>query len=511
MEANNVTQETLDLMKSALTTPSDSLRKSVTVGTGLVPFDLQAPAKNLYPVATPLRNVIPRVGGGVGSATNWKSIFSVSGSGYDSMGWVPEGQRAGRMSYSAVPKSASYKTLGEEDNMTFEAINAGKTFEDIIATGVVRILQKMMLKEENAIFGGNLSVALGTPATPTTAVAGTTGTLPTLTYDVAVVALTHEGYRNWIATGQVLATGLATSQTVTGADGATYVVKGGSSQKSAVATQAVTLGQILSVSTTAIPGAVAYGWYVGGAGAAKLEAVTTINSATFSAPLAGTGQTLASITADNSKNDLAFDGLLYTAINAYNAGGAGNGAYVKMMATGTAGTGTPLTASGRGSVVEIDDMLLSMWNNFQTSPTVLWVNAQEIKNITSKVLSNASGPLLRYNMPADGSGNQPYAIMANGVVEMYFNPYALNGGFKIPIKIHPLIPAGTVIGWSENLPAQYQNNETPNVAEMKIRADYYSLEWPIKTRAREYGVYAEEVLAVYAPFAMGVISNIGNG
>lgn len=510
MDPLNVTAETLDLMKIALSTPSESLRKTVTTGTGLVPFDLQAPAKNLYPVATPLRNAIPRVGGGVGTATNWKSIFSIAGSGYDSMGWVPEGQRAGRMSYSAVPKSASYKTLGEEDNMTFEAINAGKTFEDIISTGVVRILQKMMLKEENAIFGGNASVSLGIPATPTVSSSGTGGTLPTLTYDVAVVALTHEGYRNWVASGQVLATGVPLTQTVTGADGQTYVVKGGSSNKSVVATQAVTLGGHLFASTTAIPGAVAYAWYIGAAGAAKLEVVTTLNSVDFSTALAGTGQLLSAVIADNSINTLAFDGLLYTAINAFNTGGAGNAAYVKILPTGTAGTGSFLTSSGRGSVVEIDDMLLSMWNNFQVSPTVLWVNAQEIKNITSRVLTGASSaPLLRYDMAGDSKN--PYALIANGVVEMYFNPYALNGGYKIPIKIHPLIPAGTIIGWSENLPAQYQNNETPNVAEMKIRADYYSLEWPIKTRAREYGVYAEEVLAVYAPFALGVIQNVGNG
>jgi len=31
------------------------------------------------------------------------------------------------------------------------------------------------------------------------------------------------------------------------------------------------------------------------------------------------------------------------------------------------------------------------------------------------------------------------------------------------------------------------------------------------TRQRQVGVYAEEVLAVYAPFAMGVICNIANG
>jgi hypothetical protein len=62
---------------------------------------------------------------------------------------------------------------------------------------------------------------------------------------------------------------------------------------------------------------------------------------------------------------------------------------VKYLATGTAGTGTPLTSSGRGSVTEIDQMLQTMWDTYQVSPSVLYVNSQELKNITNKVLSSA--------------------------------------------------------------------------------------------------------------------------
>lgn len=497
-----VTAATLALMKAAMSSPMSDLSKAntITQATGLVPFDLQAPSKNLYPKATPIRNVIPRVGGGVGTATNWVAINSILGSGYDASGWVPEGQRSGRMSYTGVPKAASYKTLGEESSMTFEAINAGQTFEDVQATGMMRLLQKMMLKEENGIVGGNSSVALGTPVTPTTSSSGTGSTLPTLTYDVSVVALSYEGYRNWIAGGSNIVTGLPTSQTITGADAQTFVLNGGSSNKSAVATQAVTLGAALFANTTAIAGAAAYGWYVGASGAGKLEKVTTINSASFTAPLAGTGQAVSAISADNSANTLAFDGLIYSNITL--------GGYNVRLPTGTAGTGTGLTSSGRGSINEIDTMLLSMWNNYQVSPSVLYCNAQEMQQITNKVLSNASGPLLRYNV--DGGGSNPYVITANGQVEAYFNPFALNGGTKMPIRIHPYLPPGTIIGWSETLPAQYENNNTPNVAEMKIRADYQAYDWPLRTRAREYGVYAEEVLAVYAPFALGMLSNIAN-
>jgi hypothetical protein len=119
-----------------------------------------------------------------------------------------------------------------------------------------------------------------------------------------------------------------------------------------------------------------------------------------------------------------------------------------------------------------------MWDNFEVSPTVLYVNSQELKNITAKVLSNASGPLLRYETPANGSGGE-YQLTASGVVQYYYNPYAVYGGLRIPIRIHPRVPPGTIIGWAENLPIQYQSNEVPNVAEIKTRQDYYQIDWPM--------------------------------
>lgn len=496
----NPTLDTIALFKGALSTPSDDISKSVTTATGLTAYDLQAPAKNLVPIVTPIRNRLPRVGGGLGTATNWKAIQALTGSGFDAMGWVAEGQRTGRMSYSATNKAASYVTLGEEDQVTFEAINAGRTFEDIRSTGTMRVLQKLMLKEENALIFGNKSLNLGTPTTPTSAAAGTGATLPALTYSTICVALTGEGFR-----GASIANGVPLSSTITGADGQTYTLNGGSSAKSAASSQAVTLGQVLSVTVPLITGAVAYAWYTGASGAERLEKITTINSVTFSAPLLGTQQLASFVsTADKSSNSsLAFDGLMTTAFL------AGSGAYVNSLATGTAGTGTALTASGRGTVVEIDTMLQSMWDNYQVSPTVLYMNSQELKNVSTKCLAGASGaPLLQIFTPPEGG----YAgLMAGGVVGFYFNPFAVGGGIKIPIIIHPAMPAGTIFGWCENLPEQYQSNGVPNVAEVKTRQDYYQIDWPLRTRAQEFGVYTEEVLAVYAPFAVGVINNIANG
>jgi hypothetical protein len=490
-----LTQETLDLMKA-------SLAKNVTLSTGLSAYDLQAPAKNIFPVITPLRNALPRVQRqNPGDAARWRTIASIIGSGYDAMGWVPEGQRTASMSYTATPMVAPYVSLGEEDTVTFEAEAAAMGYEDVNSTATLRLLQKAMRKEEIALLGGNVSVALGTPAPAVLSAAGAGATLPAATYSVIVVALAFEGYRN-----SSIATGVATTKLITGNDGNTYTLAGGSSMRSANATQAVTLGQTLSATVALVNGAVAYAWFVGAAGSESLQAITTINSATFAAPLLTGQQPASTIAADNSRNaSLAFDGLLSVGFN------PANSAYVQSLATGAAGTGTFLTSSGRGSVVEIDNMLISMWNNFRISPTVLYVNTQEQKNISAKCLTNASGPLLRYSVDASAPNAQPYAISASGIVRWYYNPFSVDGGFDIPIKVHPDLPPGTILALCERLPVWYQSNQVPNVAEVLTRRDYYRVDWPLRTRRREYGVYTEEVLAVYAPFGVGILTNIGNG
>jgi hypothetical protein len=502
MSIAQTTEETLRLTKESLAHPDEALAKNVTIATGLSAYDLQAPAKNLYPTITPLRNSIPRVQRvNPGDAARWRTISSIAGSGFDAIGWVPEGQRSASMSYVANLQVAPYMTLGEEDTVTFEAEAAAQGYEDINATATLRLLQKTMRKEETGLLGGNASLALGTPATPTLAASGSGATLPAATYSVIVAALTLEGYSN-----SSLAAGVATAKTITGNDGNTYALNGGSSNKSANATQAVTLGETLFATVGNVVGAVAYAWYVGPSGSETLQAITTINSLAIAAPLASGQQAVSAITDDCSRNStLAFDGLLTIGFN------PANSAYVEAMSAGTAGTGSFLTASGRGSVVEIDNMLLEMWSAYRLSPTVLYVNAQEQKNITNKCLTNSSGPLIRYNVTADADRGGPYGVSASGVVRWYYNPFSVDGGFDIPIMVHPGLPPGTMLAYCERLPVWYQSNETPNVAEVLTRRDYYRIDWPVRTRRREFGVYAEEVLAVYAPFGVGILTNIGNG
>jgi len=500
--SSNITADTLDLIKAAHSQNNNTdISKSITTANNLVAYDLQAPAKNLYPVQTPIRNTLPRTGG-IGTATNWRVVRNIIGSGFDAMGWVPEGQRSGRMSYLTQSLSASYKTLGEEDQASYEAISAGRGFEDIRARMTMRLLQKLMLKEEAAIIGGNTSVPLGTTPTPTLTVGATGGSMSAATYYVRCVALTYEGYRN----SSVSAAGVATTQTITGADGLTYPLNGGSGAISSEASQAITGTQTLRMTVTPVNGAIAYAWFVGsasGAGNQYIQAITTINSYELTTnPVTSSRQAsnATGLSTDNSVNTLAFDGLLYQGF------ASGSSAYIQTLATGTAGTGTPLTSSGRGSVEEIDDMLISMWNTSQLSPTVIYCNAQEIRNISNKVLTGASSaPLVRYNV---GETAQSMQIGASPFIDTYYNPVTKQ---PLKVEVHPNVPPGTILAWADNLPAQYQSSEVPNVAEIRARQDYYQIDWPVTSRQQQVGVYAEEVLVCYAPFAIGIISNIANG
>ena len=499
-------QTILNLAKAAIAQPDEDLAKSlemtktVTIATGLLPYNLRAPSLLFSPTITPVRNSLKRTMiPSPGNAANWKAITGLANTP-NLMGWVPEGRRSGSINYNAVNASATYASMGVEDSVTDEAKFGAVGFEDEEALIQMRSLYKLMQIEECSLLHGNASLTLGTPATPVLAAAGTGATLPAATYSVIVVALTAMGFMHATTTG---ALALLLPQAVVSNDGqGSYTLNGGSSNKSAAASQAVTLGQTLTATATLINGAAAYAWYVGVAGSEKLEAITTINSASFALPLVGTGQAATLITADWSKNATAYDGLV---TQTYTASGT---SYIKALATGTAGAGTQLTATGSGEVTEIRNMLKTMWDTYRVSVTRLYVASQELASITKLVLAGGSAPLVRLNTTGGNDGPVDVRYTAGAVVGWYFNPYTADGGKFIPILIHPNMVAGTIFGYAENLPATYMSNETPTVAELLVRQDYFVEKWAKTSRTQFYGTYCQTVPAVYAPFCLAVITNI---
>ncbi len=498
------TSDTLDLIRQAQQNPiagRDMMGKAFTQATGLVFIDLEPSAKTLYPVITPLRNALPRVAGRGGTATNWKAITGININNL-SLG-VSEGRRGGGIGTAVQSFTAAYKGYGLEDSVTFEADYAAQGFDNLRERATEGLLRAVMIGEEKLIVGGNQSLALGTTPTPTVSDQTTGGALgANLAQSVICVALSFEGYLN-----ASVASGIPTSVNRSNVDGTSDSYGGGSGRKSANAT--VTTANdgnsthALRASVAPVNGASAYAWFWGAAGSELLGAITTINSVLIAAAPAGT-QTAASLpAADNSQNALVFDGLL-TQIQL-----PGSNAYIATMPTGTPGTGTPLTADGAGGIVEIDQALKSFWDNFRLSPDLLLVSSQELLNITRKVIAGGAAPLFRFNL--DNQQGNPGAVTATAgaIVGSYLNKYTMSGGQLVQIMLHPNVPPGTIVFFSRTIP--YPLSNVSNILQMKMRQDYYQLEWPMVTRQYQYGVYADGVLQNYFPPAFGIIRNIANG
>lgn len=497
MNANEI-QKTLDAIKLAQTQPNEALAKANTFAvpggatTGINFYDLELGAKLLYPVITPLRNEIPRVKASGGTQANWRAIIGINVN--NTRAGVSEGNRGGMVNVTTQDYTAVYRGLGLEGAVSFEADYAAEGFDDVKALAVKALLESTMIQEEMTILGGNNSVALGQTGTPTLAAATTGGSLATQTLSVICIGLTMEG----VLYGSV-AGGIQGQITRTNTDGSTDVFGGGAAKQSANATVAVTgpTGSV-AASVAAQNGAMGYAWFWGAAGSEVLGAITTINSVSITATATGT-QTAVSIgTGDNSQNTLVFDGLLTQAFK------PGSNAYLITQATGTAGTGTPLTADGAGGIVEFDAMLKHFWDVYRLSPTKIYLNSQEAQNIGKKILAGGTAAAQRFVFTMD------QAQIGGGImVVSYRNKFSMNGAVEIPIVIHPNMPAGTVLFFTNKLP--YPLSNVANVVQMKLRREYYQIEWPIKSRKYEYGVYLDGVLQNYFPPSMGLITNIANG
>ncbi len=280
--------------------------------------------------------------------------------------------------------------------------------------------------------------------------------------------------------------------TRTNADGSTDTFGGGSSQISMAATITPTAGNSVTATVTPVKGAVGYAWFWGTGGTAVLGAITNTNQVTISANAAGT-QAASTLAADNSTNALAFDGLI-SQICAPNSG-----SYYNALAAGST-----LTADGAGGVSEINTAFQSFWDTYRLSPDVMLVNSQQLIDITKKIIGGNGAPLFRFNQ--NGGGN---TVTGGNVVGNYMNQFSMGGEATVDIMLHPNVPRGTIIFMSRTIP--YPLSNVPNVLQMKLRRDYYQLEWPLRTRRYEYGVYFDGVMQNYFPPAFGMITNITAG
>ncbi|MDO5686762.1 MAG: hypothetical protein Q4G42_05190 [Neisseria sp.] len=495
---NNLTQDTLKLVKEAQLSADASLAKGFTqpqsATTGLQGYNLEAPAQRLYPVMTPLRNRIPRVGGGFATQANWKAITGIN-IGNIRAG-VSEGKRGGVVNHSTAERFAAFRGIGLENSVTFEADYAARGFEDVKALAVLQTLQSLMVQEELMILGGNTSHKLGVTPTPTLVATGNGSALEAGDVSVICVALGLTAYldvagANNGTVGQFL--DLATAQVPgkiarTNADGTSDSFGGGAAQQSAAAKVTVTKGQNIEAKTETVRGAYGYAWFWGAAGQEKLGAITSASALTITAAATGVQAASALPKEDCSTSHLEFDGIL-TQIALPDSG-----AYFADQ------KGAALSSDGAGGVQEFEAAFAEFYNRYRLSPDTIYVNAADLVAVTKLILGSSGAPLLRLNVDI----NNANSIRAGVKLGSYLNKVT---GDELDVVVHPNMPQGTYMFYSQRLPAYVQGVQ--QLLRILTRQEYYQIEWPLRTRMYEYGVYADEVLQGYFMPAFGMITNAG--
>lgn len=458
-----VTEETLDLVKAQL-----SVEKAITTGTGLMGYSLEAPAQQLVPFLSPLRNRIHRNLAKTGTSVHWKAITDISAAGKLT---TTEGSRGNTVSYSVEDRLASFQTFGLQDSVTLEAIAGGRGFDDVKARASTNLLMKLMTEEEKLILGGN-HTSLGVVAAPA-GVAAAGGSLAASDYFVKVVALTVAAANRVVLNTTIADLSLPVFDGVTLPSAETTVA-------------GVTANQKVTFSVTPVKGAVAYAWFVSKTtGTETLQCVTTTSSYEMKEFVTG-GTAASAVTADTSGDATSFDGIIPQIIS-------GKG-YFKDFANGK-------FTKAYGGIKEIDDMLSYFFQRLKCTPTRFIVSEQVSKDITNAVIAGQGAPLLQVSMSEKAS------VVANYVVTEYINKSF--GGYRIPIEVHPWLPNGSMVAITEQLP--YPNANVPNVLEMEMGYDYQQLEYAFSNPKYEFEVRAFGALKYYFPVGGAFLTNLSAG
>lgn len=469
------------------------LGKSITLGSplssGLVPYDLVAPTKLIYPVYSPFRNLVPRVPG-QGVSHRAKIMTSISGAmpgglatpgNRMSIGELPSGgsmtqwpnQLPSSGVQNAVDVTVPYKFFGLTEAVSWLAQFAGQGFEDAAGLASLVLLQEMMLLEERAMISAT-SIPLSTPGSPgvTTRTAGT-GETPlsgvSTNFYVCVTAVNFYG--------ETVASSIVTPSTEPAAN------------------------SVVDVALPAVPGALAFNLYVGtgtttpgnagmhlmasAVGGSRFTLQGALPTATATPPTADTGT--------SASTD--YEGFISTISGHATTGGspvypAGfQGSYINQQ------VGDILSSNALNTALD------AMWdgtNGIFADPDDLWAEGGDLTRLGNTLANQSTN---NYRLFIDQS--QTTSARAGIAVSEYVNPVTRK---VINLRVHPYLPQGTAMLMSWKLPQPWSN--VGNVWEAVMVQDYLSISWPVVDVTFRYSLFMYGTLFSPAVAYNGILQGL---
>ena len=448
------------------------------IGSGIVPFDLEAPAKYLAPRPTPLRNKMPRLKGS-GTSHRYKRITAITGSGtgqgdvhpglseITQNNFAPAGAsqalyyaRGSKIAYTGDDKIVPYYQFGLSDSVSWAAQYAGQGFQDIRSLSAQSLLYSSMLMEEKMMLmgrgatGGGFVGALTAPTITATASATTTG-------ETAFTAGTY-----FVAAA---------------ADAGAF---GSGPGSNIVASVVVAAGQVLQVTVTgASVGALGYRIYAGTTtGFANMTYQTRGGSSVIRVQGTYTTTGAVATASDTSSYAQGYDGIMPIVT------GADSG-YRKVI-------NSTFNASSPGA--EFQTCFSALYDAVKADPDEILFNGADRKQI-SELLKNNSSTNYRLTLQQDEVGN----AVIGSVITAIQNEVT---GKVVPMTVHPWMPQGNTAVLSYQLPIP--DSQVSNVWTSVNVQDYTGINWPVTQFEYETSSYWYGTFLCYAPAWNGSITGI---
>jgi len=476
-------------------TLSAELGKNITLtsplSTGLVPYDLVAPSRLIYPVYSPLRNKIPRTQG-MGTSRRVKAITAISGShtgqaikrisipelvqaggGLGANQWPNNLPGSGAQTANDV--NIPYKFFGLSEALSWLSQFAGQGFEDVAALANLILLQEMMMGEEFQILSGT-GTAVPAPGTVTLTkrTAGATETnLSGVTTNIYVRVTALNLYGETVT---------ATVQTTAPSS------------------------QVVDVTIPASPGATFYNIYVGtgtadpGVAGSYLMA-TNVGGSKYTLqgaiPTSGTTPPTAD-TGTSSSND--YEGVFSIL--------SGHAATATVYPTGWQGGYYNGGVGAKLSYAVVATALQHLWDGtstamegFRANPVELVCEGGDAKRLADDVIaSGATNTAYRISI---NEGADQAGIRVGAAVSEIQNPITRD---VVRVLVHPWFPQGTATLNSYTTPQAFSN--VGNIWENVMVQDYLSINWPVIDASYRYSIFYYGSLVCYAPMYNGLLQGL---
>ena len=482
----SMSPDVIDSLNSALASQqsvTNDIVKDITltspISTGLVAFDLEAPAKLIFPKMTPLRNKLPRKKG-FGTSHRQKIINAISGSETGAADIFPgitdstsntfgatSYVRGAKIGYAGYDRSFVYKQFSLSDSVPFSAQFQGQGYQDIRQLAQTTTLYAAMLEEEKMLmqsrgqtsdgYIGGISAPTIVSATARAAVAGEVG-VAAGTYYVKVAA-----------------------------DSGTF---GNSPTSAATTVSSVTAGYVIDVVIGDSVGALGYEVFTGTTNAdASLfyQGRTGYNKFTIGGSALVTTGTTSPGSTDTSYFATGYDGIIPQII-----GASGNPSGVVNRINSAFSTSNP--------GVEFQTIFGTIYSNVKGDPDEILINGADRKQLSDAIKGSSSNVgAYRLNISQDELSGAYIGDVVTGI----HNEVTGKG---VALTVHPWMVQGNAAVLSYTLPIPDSN--VSEVWAVHTAQDFMAIEWPVTQFTYDNSVYFNETLVCSAPQFNGLLQGI---